>query len=176
MSLPEHIFRAGIQDIDTIQEIAYQTWPVTYGNIISQEQIDFMLQKFYSYEYLLPQIANKEHLFLLYKVNEAIAGYSHCLPSDKVGYYHLSKIYILPQFQGMRIGQQLLNCSEQTLRESGVIGMRLNVNRHNNAQHFYSRNGYTIIETVDIPLDKFWLNDYVMEKNFGNVEFIHVTD
>ena len=43
--------------------------------------------------------------------------------------------------------------------------LELNVNRNNPAKDFYAKNGFKIVEEIDIPLDKFWLNDYVMTKN-----------
>jgi hypothetical protein len=45
--------------------------------------------------------------------------------------------------------------------------MLLNVNRNNPAIDFYKKMKYQIIETVDIPLDKFWLNDYIMKKDLA---------
>ena len=39
---------AGIADRDFIRSVSERTWPSTYGHIISQAQIDFMLDWMYS--------------------------------------------------------------------------------------------------------------------------------
>jgi ribosomal protein S18 acetylase RimI-like enzyme len=44
-----------------------------------------------------------------------------------------------------------------------AISVQLNVNRFNTESiAFYKKVGFQIIETIDIPLDKFLLEDYVM--------------
>ena len=57
------IREASTNDIAIIQNVAYQTWPETYGEILSKAQLDFMLNKFYSEEYLVLNFRNN-HLFL----------------------------------------------------------------------------------------------------------------
>ena len=48
--------------------------------------------------------------------------------------------------------------------ESKIIYLELNVNRANPALGFYTKLGFEISETVDIPYYQFILNDYVMRK------------
>jgi diamine N-acetyltransferase len=57
------IQKAGIPDIPVIQAIAYQTWPVAYGTILSREQLDYMLEKMYSEKALRKQIDNGHQFF-----------------------------------------------------------------------------------------------------------------
>ena len=44
---------ASVADIVTIQEIAYKTWPHTYEGILTQAQLDYMLDAFYAYDVLM---------------------------------------------------------------------------------------------------------------------------
>ena len=50
------ITRAGLNDRDFIRSVSERTWPSTYGHIISQEQIDFMLDWMYSDDSLATQM------------------------------------------------------------------------------------------------------------------------
>ena len=50
--------RKEVLDITKIQNIAHTTWPITYGKILSKEQLDYMLGLFYSHEALAKQIEN----------------------------------------------------------------------------------------------------------------------
>ena len=54
------ISEATSNDFKTIQEIAYQTWPLTYGEILSKTQLDYMLAAFYSEEALNDNVTKKE--------------------------------------------------------------------------------------------------------------------
>jgi hypothetical protein len=57
---------ATLDDIPAIQQIAYKTWPSTYGGIISEEQIKYMLDLMYSTESLVQQMS-KGHQFYLFE-------------------------------------------------------------------------------------------------------------
>lgn len=59
------IQKASIVDVKIIQKIAYNSWPSTYGTILSKEQLDYMLEKFYAPETLIDLMTNKGHSFIL---------------------------------------------------------------------------------------------------------------
>jgi ribosomal protein S18 acetylase RimI-like enzyme len=42
----------------------------------------------------------------------------------------------------------------------------LNVNRNNQAKHFYEKIGFNVIREEDIPIGPYWMNDYVMRIEF----------
>jgi diamine N-acetyltransferase len=159
-----HIRTGNLQDAEAIISIAYHTWPITYSTIVSNEQIEFMLGTFYNLEAITEQLNNPTNLFFIAESDGVALGYAHVLPTDLPATYKLSKLYILPQGQGIGIGYQLLLHAEHYLLSQEVNVLILNVNRLNKAVNFYSKMNYEIIESVDIPLDKFWLNDYIMQK------------
>ena len=36
------------EQLKVVQNLAYQIWPVAYGEILSNEQLSYMLKRFYS--------------------------------------------------------------------------------------------------------------------------------
>ncbi len=159
------ISAANVNDAFGIQQISYITWPTTYGNIVSADQINFMLHKFYNPLLLTQQFENPAHYFFKVEVDNKIVGYAHCYPYEKFeNTYYVSKLYILFEFHGMQLGKLLLNFIENALKAKNITALYLNVNRGNTAVDFYKKMKFEIVESVDIPLDKFWLNDYVMKK------------
>ncbi len=151
-----------IPDIISIAEI---TWNETYKSIISKEQIDYMLQLFYTNEVLIQQMRNLSHHFWLLTEDARVIAYTHCIEDEKeTNAVKISKLYVLPSHQGRGIGKLLLNHIENECSHLNKKRMILNVNRHNPAKEFYLKVGFEIIKKVDIPLGDFWLNDYVMEK------------
>ena len=160
------ITEASIVDIKTIQNIAHETWPLTYGAILSKEQLDYMLDVFYSETRLSNQIQNKEELyFIAYEGTKAVAfmGIEHNYKNQAVTQIH--KIYISAETQAKGIGRTLIDYAEKLAKENNSTALSLNVNRFNKALHFYYKVGFKIIaeENKDIG-NGFLMEDYVMEK------------
>jgi ribosomal protein S18 acetylase RimI-like enzyme len=160
------ISEAGLGDIKTIQEITNITWPITYGEILSQTQLDYMLGLFYSHEALTKQIENKEQLFYLISDSESVIGFigiEHQYKDEAITKIH--KIYLLPETQGKGYGKKVFDFIEELALENNSKQLLLNVNRFNTALNFYKKLGFEIKETVDIEIGNGYLmEDYVMGK------------
>jgi len=158
------IVPASKEDIPSIQHIAYETWPITYGSIQSKEQLDYMLELIYSASSLEKQMDNGSKFLLIKENDETVAFAAYFLKSPNV--YKLDKLYALPNQQGKGLGKMLINYIIDEIKALGAIAFHLNVNRYNTkAQEFYKHLGFKIIEQVDVPIGEgFFMNDYVMEK------------
>lgn len=160
-----HIVKATVSDLKTITEIAHKTWPLTYGEILSPAQLEYMLDAFYSDEALRENIANG-HEFILAKENDICLGFASFEHHHKNGNTtKIHKIYILPETQGKGIGKLLIDSITQLAQENQSQILLLNVNRFNKALTFYQKLGFEIVEEIDIELEYGYLmEDYVMEK------------
>ncbi len=156
---------ASIEDIPTIVKIAYDTWFVTYEDVISQAQIEYMFGEMYTPESIFKQMDFYKHAFLiLYQADRPIGFASYGKLEEPINTYKLHKLYLLPSEQNKGFGRILLMEVEKEVAGLGANYLHLNVNRKNPALSFYEKLGYEIIETVDIPFAEFWLNDYVLAK------------
>ena len=160
------ISEATYSDIKIIQDIVYATWPITYGKILSEEQLKYMLDLFYSEEALTTQFDKKEQLFYIISEKGTILGFigiEHNYENEPITKVH--KIYILPETQGKGIGKIAIDAIEKLALENNSTALLLNVNRFNNALHFYERIGFKITEEVNIEIGNGYLmEDYVMRK------------
>jgi GNAT superfamily N-acetyltransferase len=160
------ISEAKIEDIKTIQEIVHITWPITYGEILSKEQLDYMLDLIYSDEALTMQFQKEEQLFYLILEEEKTIGFigiEHKYKNGSITKIH--KIYLLPETQGKGIGKEVVKEIEKLALENKSIALSLNVNRFNKALRFYQKLGFEVIDEVNIDIGKGYLmEDYVMEK------------
>ena len=59
-----------MHDIQLIRELTFKVWPQTYAAIISQEQIDYMLDMMYSEASLKKQMKKKVVNSLLYMMKK----------------------------------------------------------------------------------------------------------
>lgn len=156
---------ASIEDIPTIVKIAYDTWFVTYQDVISQAQIEYMFGEMYTPESIFKQMDFYKHAFLiLYEADRPIGFASYGKLEEPINTFKLHKLYLLPSEQKKGFGRMLLSEVEKKAANLAANHLHLNVNRKNPALSFYEKLGYEIIETVDIPFAEFWLNDYVLAK------------
>jgi GNAT superfamily N-acetyltransferase len=160
------IVEAGTADFAVIRDIAYKTWPDTYGKILSAEQLDYMLDSFYSEKALLENYTQKNHRFLLLHEDGnplGFASYEHDYLGKKVTRLH--KIYLLPESQGKGAGKLLIEAVENAAKTNQSEAISLNVNRFNNAQTFYLKHGFEIVGAEDIEIGfGYLMEDYKMEK------------
>jgi ribosomal protein S18 acetylase RimI-like enzyme len=162
------LIKAEAENIVEIAEIARKTWYVVYPDIITTEQIEFMLKKFYDAEVLSKTVGSSEHLFLLIQLLEEgkNIGFLHFSQTSEAA-WHLQKFYILPEYHKQNFGSQAFETALDELRNFAPIvpkEIRLNVNRINfKAINFYFKNGFTIEELKDIDIgDGFFMNDFIM--------------
>jgi GNAT superfamily N-acetyltransferase len=159
---------ASIEDIPAIVKIAYDTWFVTYQDVISQAQIEYMFGEMYTPESIYKQMDFYKHAFLiLYQAEIPIGFASYGKLEEPINTYKLQKLYLLPSQQNKGFGRMLLNEVEKQVAGLGADYLQLNVNRKNPALSFYEKLGYEIIETVDIPFAEFWLNDFILSKKIA---------
>ena len=175
MNQPE-IRIANLEDRAFIRSVSERTWPSTYGHIISQEQIDFMLDWMYSDASMAEQFA-KGHQFFIAQYNGEDIGFCS-VSEDQEEYdnstnqmqqkaFKLNKLYVLPSAQGTGSGKALLEKAIEVAKNAGAESIFLQVNKHNNAYTFYLKNGF--MKEAEFKFDignGFFMDDYVMRLRF----------
>jgi len=171
---------AGLSNRAFIRSISERTWPSTYGHIISQEQIDFMLDWMYSDASLEKQMNTGCEFYIasIKKENEQWDAVGFCSVSpeeenngtEKVEgskAHKLNKLYVLPTAQGTGAGKALLNKSIEVAKAAGSSSLFLQVNKQNSAYSFYLKYGF--IKEAEFKFDignGFYMDDYVMRLIF----------
>ena len=155
--------KAIAQDIPAIQHIAYGTWPEAYGHIISQEQINYMLNMMYSNDSLQTQI-NQGHQFYIAEINGQALGFASVSNEGDQG-CKLNKLYVLPTTQKTGTGKALLQEVIQFTKANNQQRLFLQVNKENTAKHFYTKLGFIIADEIKLDIGNgFFMDDYIMEK------------
>lgn len=151
-------------DAHVIATLAHAVWPETYGNILSESQLRYMLDLFYSEKALHNQF-DEGHRFLLAEASAETVGFTSFSHDHTAGAFKIHKLYVHPLVQGKGIGAILLDRIITEVRRLGASALRLNVNRHNRARQFYEHHGFTIVGEEDIAIGEgYFMNDFVMEK------------
>jgi ribosomal protein S18 acetylase RimI-like enzyme len=159
------ISEATSKDFKIIQEIANRTWPITYGEILSSAQLNYMMKLMYSDTSLSQQI-NKKHLFFIVSegiLNLGFMSIEHNYLDTNTTRLH--KIYMIPESQGKGIGRLLIDKVIALAIENQSDTISLNVNKFNKAFTFYQKMGFEFIDEVVIEIGNGYLmEDYRMEK------------
>jgi ribosomal protein S18 acetylase RimI-like enzyme len=158
--------KASPEDIPLIRDLTYKVWPQTYATILTNEQINYMLEFLYSESSLKKQMKDHHRFLIVY--DEIIpAGFASYSEIDH-GIFKLHKIYVLPDQQGKGTGRFLLDYIIKDILRQGAKTLQLNVNRHNKAKNFYEKLGFTLIKEEDVDIGNgYFMNDYIMEKKLG---------
>ena len=157
-------------DYPAIQRIAHQTWPATFGHILSVEQLNYMLNWMYTPEAIVEQVEQKKHVFLIATDDAGdTVGYVSYEVDYKPTITKIHKLYLLPQTQGQGIGRLLIDEVAQRALAAGNIALGLNVNRQNRAVQFYERMGFSVVAHEDIDIGNGYLmQDFIMQKQLTN--------
>jgi len=159
----KEIDQLGTEDIFIVNHLAKQIWPDTFKDILSKDQIDYMLDWMYNLNTLQEQVQTG-HLYYLIKSEGQPVGFMGLEPNyPDAGYLRMHKIYVLPEMQGKGIGRALLNHAIDLCFDLDLTSIHLNVNRFNKAVEFYKNTGFNLIEE-NIDIGKGYLmEDFIFE-------------
>lgn len=160
------IRRANEADCALIHAMAQRVFPCTYREIITEEQIAFMMEWMYAPCNIRRQMLEEGHVYHIAYLKGEPAGYVSVRP-DGPDCFHLEKIYVLPEFQKMHLGGVLFRTAVSYVKSvhPEACALELNVNRHNPAFGFYRKMGMSIDREGDFPIGNgFYMNDYIMRK------------
>lgn len=160
-----YLRKAKEEDLAIIKTLAEQTWPTAYSDIISAEQIDFMLEKMYNQGELLEQLRNGHTFLIASEMHEDVgfAGFSVIDSEQRI--FKLHKLYVLPKMHGKGVGKILINEVFNKVKAEGGNFLQLNVNKANKAKDFYEKAGFYIKYSTVLDIGNgFYMDDYVMEK------------
>ena len=148
---------AGPTDIPLIRELAHRIWWAHYPEIISDEQIAYMLEQGYSETALAQQIAAPEQTFFLVMADDVAAGFLAI--SDKgAGAYFIHKFYLDNTQRGRGVGAAAFRALLQQYPDLHEV--RLNVNRRNyKSVNFYFKVGFVIDYCMDTPFGAGYIMD-----------------
>ena len=148
-----------VKDIKLLTRIASNIWHEYWPGLLSEAQIDYMVEKFQSEDAILKQIMNEKYTYYFIVENRNIIGYTGI--SDKKDYLFLSKLYLLKEYRHKGYGRKAFD----KIKELGFDKIRLTVNKYNtNAYNAYLKYGFKVIDSVVTDIGSgFVMDDYIME-------------
>lgn len=156
------------KQIVELEETANYVWHNYYKDIISQEQIDYMLKNYQSREAVRKNMS-EGYIYYMIMADGELAGYiCVLLQSD---YALVQSLYIKPEYRRRGLAKRTLAHIDAIFanKEHGfdyIKKLRVNVARNNSFTiNVYERLGFEKVRAVDTDIGGgFYRHDYVMER------------
>lgn len=151
--------------IDKVAKLGHEIWNEHYADILSKEQIDYMLLKFQSQQAVENQIKNEGYRYFLISSGGEDCGYIGI--SDDKDRLFLSKLYLKKSFRSRGIASKALKMLEDICREEKLCAIWLTVNRYNlSSKAVYEKKGFRVIDEQAADIGNgFVMDDYIMQKD-----------
>jgi ribosomal protein S18 acetylase RimI-like enzyme len=155
-----------VGELQIIQDLAQIIWPVSFKDMISGEQIAYMLEWMYNPKKLKENCQNG-HIYLLYTENDTPLAFVSYELKMQISTVRIHKLYVHPDCQNMGIGRILLEHVKELVKNTEIIYLDLFVNRNNPAVGFYNSTGFYVAEEINSDIGNgYFMNDYLMKIKF----------
>lgn len=156
-------------EIEPLQCLAESVWHVAYRDLISQEQIAYMLDQRYRPALLRQLLARGDRIWAA-RGGDQLVGFTHAfrISDDEC---KLDKLYVDSSLQRHGIGQLLVREVEHYARHKACRHLVLRVHKRNApAISAYLKYGFRVSSSVTEDIGQgFVMDDYVMRKRLeGN--------
>ena len=154
------------EDVKQLSVLAANIWNEYWTCILSSVQIDYMVEKFQSFEAMQKQIENEKYSYFFIVLDENILGY--CGISEKEDYLFLSKFYLKKEYRHLGYGAIAFGEICKISKELNYQTIRLTVNKNNtNTINAYLKYGFKIVDAVVTDIGSgFVMDDYIMDYTF----------
>jgi len=158
-------------ELNLLRDISIQTFVDAFGSQNTASDMKLYIEESRN-QLVVRQEFDDPNVILLFTESEgSIAGFMKINLKDaqseqfELSSLELERIYVLPDFQGKGVGEQMLAFFEKTGREQGVDMIWLGVWKKNpRAISFYERHGFEIFGEHDYLLGTDLQRDFLMRK------------
>jgi len=154
-----------VVNIDKLIILSSMIWHEYWKDYLSDEQIEYMIEKFQSREAIENQIANENYTYYYIYYNRDMVGYFGI--ANKEDHLFLSKFYLRKDTRHKGIGTRTFEFIKECARFQKYKKIILTVNKGNEKSiNAYSKWGFKTIDSVVTDIGNgFVMDDYIMEYN-----------
>ena len=155
-------------ELPVLAALADRIWRAHYPGIISQGQIEYMLERDYALPTLEAELESGVLFPIIFDWQNAV-GFAAYGPTETPEQAKLHKLYLDTAYHGMGLGRRLLDWIESSAHSNGYTHLILQVNKNNTrAIAAYRRKDYAIEREVVVDIGRGYLmDDYVMRKSIA---------
>ncbi|MGQ0750247.1 MAG: GNAT family N-acetyltransferase [Betaproteobacteria bacterium] len=153
-------------EVDAIHRLACAIWRRHYPGIITNAQIEYMLQQRYEPTLILAELTQPDLWWDKLSTPTAILGFASSFLTGERDEMKLDKLYVHTDFQRRGYGGRLIARASERARALGCARLVLAVNRNNvTAIAAYRKYGFTVCaEQVQHIGGGFVMDDHIMAR------------
>ncbi|MBR5156369.1 MAG: GNAT family N-acetyltransferase [Clostridia bacterium] len=150
--------------IEKTANLAKKIWFEHYISIISEGQIEYMVNKFQSKKAIKNQIDNENYQYFILEYDGESAGYFAMCVKDKAIF--LSKLYIDKAYRRKGLATAAISFMSRIAKRDSLDKIWLTVNKNNNGSiKAYEKLGFKTEKTQVADIGEgYVMDDYIMEK------------
>lgn len=156
------------EQIALVARIAKPIWHQTYGPIIGEAAVNYMVDKFQSVPAINRQLESEDYVYYLMQADGEAAGFIGLVP-HKEGKMFLSKLYVSDVFRGNGLPRAAFDFIAELSRKENLDKIYLTVNKQNTyAIEVYKHYGFYEIDSVVTDIGSgYVMDDYILQKDIG---------
>lgn len=160
-----NIVKADSTDVSVLAALADEIWHQHFKGIISDGQIEYMLEMFQCEKAMKEQFEHG-YEYYLFEVDGEYQGYFAIQPKED-GTLFISKVYLRESMRGRGYARRAFEVIENRARDLGLTKTWLTVNIHNDvAIEVYKALGMHIARTQVADIGNgYVMDDYIFEKD-----------
>ncbi|MEO5947506.1 MAG: N-acetyltransferase [Chitinophagaceae bacterium] len=152
-------------DVELLSQLGRQTFFESHGHSAATEDVETYINTAYNTEACKQELVDANNIYHFIYYNNQPAGFSkiilNCSAPDVLttNITKLERIYVLKEFNSMKLGFALLNFNIELSKSQQQAGMWLYTWVENErAVNFYKKAGFTIIGSYDFRISETHLN------------------
>ncbi|CEJ69361.1 Protease synthase and sporulation negative regulatory protein PAI 1 [Chryseobacterium oranimense G311] len=165
------VLKAGINDLETIQNIGIQTFSETFSESNSEEAMKNYLEKSFNTEKIKSELNNPDsHFYIAWEEDIPIgylklnSGSAQTELQDETA-LEIERIYVKKSHHGQKVGQLLYDQALETAQNLNKNYIWLGVWENNSrAVRFYEKNGFEVFGNHTFRLGDDEQTDLMMKK------------
>lgn len=147
---------------DTVSSLASEIWYECYKDVLTKEQIDYMLNTYHSNAMIRKEM-DEGYKFVIIRDEDTPIGYTSFVnEGDRL---YISKVYLLKSYRGNGYGRKIMDIADSYAKDNNLHTEYLRVNKGNPTVDFYKKMGFTIADECKSDIGNgYFMDDYVMER------------
>lgn len=152
------------EQIQDLAKLAKIIWNEYFINIITKEQIDYMVDKFQSYPALKKAMGEDHYVYFLAYEGEEMIGFCGVKP-EADGRLFLSKLYLHHESRGKGYASILMREAFEFAKQQNLHAIYLTCNKYNtNSIEVYKKKGFYEIDSVITDIGEgYIMDDYILQ-------------
>ncbi len=134
-------------DSAEVRKVLKLSWEKAYSSFIPQTDLDIYLDTTYSESLLREMFNNPDFICYVTEFENTICGWLKLSIDKSENRFYLSSIYVLPEFQGLKIGERLFKiaCDEAIINKFNEIYIGV-MKQNEKALKWYRNLGFNFFE------------------------------